>query len=629
MAVAAGQNEMKEFTNKVDLLCLSSFVVLINQLFIIISERESASKVAQSFMFPPDQPPRQRWLRITREACRFRVRHVTILTGRELNRVVMAFQLFQLTTNLTISRTQPDRLKDFDTIAAPPAVKTIVYFKDDKSTPTFVLDMIFELARTIENEPHARTRRPKSVLLSFLRVCRSWQPVAERRLYRSISIGKDILTENGDILVLNAERPNTRKLIRTLKNPRFAALVQELSLASLHSIDDWINTYLNIWLISMCPNLEHVDIRGYNDSLRGDLKKALVEKKNLTSLAISEYNLEGKPSKHLCNMVEFVGMMAHWPQLEELRFGSDTLRGSGNKKPFPAPSGVLCPQLRRFSGSLRKGFLNERDVNALHAVSGRRLEIFSAYIEDTEHARVALLRCLAAWAPCLTSVDLDVMYYSKITEPDRSIAAAFPALRSLKYLRLETGCVRPATLLQLPALEVLEYVILPTDHTRVPQALASGLEVSGTKSGDACRLPMLRKISLDFLCEPRSPKRVGKATLKHLYEVIRVVTSVADGLALFVAANENSQYTRKIPEVSEVMADTHIDIIISPGFVSCLTATLLKRKRMVVFSGLLLVLIYSQQFFRIIPRSVDVSLPNNLSSKPPSWASFRVVPTQN
>ncbi|KAH8112884.1 hypothetical protein DFH11DRAFT_389161 [Phellopilus nigrolimitatus] len=382
--------------------------------------------------------------------------------------------------------------------------------------PPEVLDMIFKLVGIVKTERHTSTRRPETMLVPLLRVCRTWHPVAERRLYRSISIDKDIFAEKCAMLVLSTGERIAQKLLETLENARIAALVHELSLATFNFYDDWNVTRLHIELISACPNLAHIHIRGYNDDLRGELKEVLMEKKTLVSLTISDYSLKSYPSEYLCDTAELFGMMAHWPKLEKLSFTGLTLRGSDCSEQSPAPSGVICPQLREFDSC---GTLDKRDMDTLHAVSGRRLETFYAFIEDTEHARVALLRCLAVWAPCLTSVDLDVMYCSKITEPDRSIAAAFPALRSLKHLRLETGCVRPATLLELPALETLEYIILPTDHTKVPQALASGLEVSGTKSGELCRLPMLRKIRLVFLYETRSSERDNRADLKHLSEV--------------------------------------------------------------------------------------------------------------
>ncbi|KAH8112921.1 hypothetical protein DFH11DRAFT_1744725 [Phellopilus nigrolimitatus] len=378
--------------------------------------------------------------------------------------------------------------------------------------PPEVLDTIFELVA------FESPRQPEAMLFPLLRVCRTWYPVAERRLYRSISIGEDtsMYTKNRGWFMVNTGKRIARKLIETLENPRLAALVHELSLATSYFRDDRILTGFYIKLISMCPKLAHIRINGFSKDLRDELKEELTGKKNLISLRISKYSREGGQNDFFCDTVELIGMMAHWPRLEIVSFGGDTLCGSGYSEPFPAPSGVLCPQLRRYF--ISSASLNERDMDALQIITGRRLEAFIADIEDTEQARVALLRCLAAWASCLESVLLDVSYGSKIAEPDRSIAIAFSILPSLKVLKLETGCMRPATLLELPALEVLEYIILPTDHIEVPQALVSGLEVSGTKS-DVCRLPMLRSITLRFLYNSRSSDKVNKASLKRLYEV--------------------------------------------------------------------------------------------------------------
>ncbi|KAH8112881.1 hypothetical protein DFH11DRAFT_388874 [Phellopilus nigrolimitatus] len=382
--------------------------------------------------------------------------------------------------------------------------------------PFEVLDMIFELA---EIRPYARTRQTILMLLSLLRVCRTWRHVAERRLYQSISIHGESLRhiKNRGWSWEDIGKPTARMLIKTLETPRLATLVHDLSLTTTDFLDDRILTELYVKLISMCPKLAYVTISGFNNDLRGELKEVLLGKKDLVWLKISKSIREDHQGDFFCDTVELIGMMTHWPRLQKLYFGENMLCGSDYSEPFPAPSSVLCPQLRGYC--ISSACLNERDVDALQVVTGRRLEIFIATIEDTKRARVALLRCLAAWAPCLTNVTLDVSYGSKLTKMDRSIAAAFPVLRSLKVLRLETGLVRPSTVLELPALECLEYIILPTDHTEVSQALASGLEVSGTKSGGACRLPMLRRITLEFLCDPPFKVRVSQAILDHLNAV--------------------------------------------------------------------------------------------------------------
>lgn len=181
--------------------------------------------------------------------------------------------------------------------------------------PLEILDKIF--TELTENEPDTSLFLPKSFLLPLLHVCKAWHPLAEHHLYQSISIGNAFRIEvfqpiPGD--TLEERRADHRKFFEnspkkrhgyevaedlrgTLQeNTRLASEVRTLRIGIEYSFDELEKaegTQTNIDIIRLCPNVEHIEIRGYWVDKLEALFDALGEKSLVTffinAVSLSSY----------------------------------------------------------------------------------------------------------------------------------------------------------------------------------------------------------------------------------------------------------------------------------------------------------------------------------------------------
>lgn len=180
------------------------------------------------------------------------------------------------------------------------------------SLPVEILEVIMEYFTSEysdTNEAGDYKYLPQWYLTPVLRVSKTWNMLAEKRLYQRIAIGmnfsrarkprtRDRTNPNPESLPLQRYQFSrvAKGLLTTLSaHPHLASLVEELRLGikdSQHSeAPEWTETHAR--LIQVCQNLKHVDIQGFALTKRDVLVEALSLKEKANSLASFHINSQG------------------------------------------------------------------------------------------------------------------------------------------------------------------------------------------------------------------------------------------------------------------------------------------------------------------------------------------------
>lgn len=212
-------------------------------------------------------------------------------------------------------------------------------------------------------------------------------------------------------------------LRRTLsKNARLAGLITKLQLGinPVFRPDDgspyvperdpyfehepeWMET--NVRILQLCPNVEHVEIRGFEASELDALVNVL-KKKSLISFQISSQTLCGNFVEGAQSYSHIFDMMESWPKLRSIKVLSFmsydapdliTLESSGTPQVSPR-----CPDLRdiEISGAM----LRVCEVARMRAMCcGGVTRLSVSYLDIYVHpgAIFALCDCLRAWSSTL------------------------------------------------------------------------------------------------------------------------------------------------------------------------------------------------------------------------------------
>ncbi|KAH8110102.1 hypothetical protein DFH11DRAFT_832000 [Phellopilus nigrolimitatus] len=369
--------------------------------------------------------------------------------------------------------------------------------------PPEILDRIFEMN---EFKSHRHTRfddfSAKREHVPLIRVCRSWRPVAERRLYRAIPLFCRGYGRPGPLPATYVEKRHWQ-LCRTLQgNASLAAHVRELYLDLDACENEKARVYLKI--MNLCPNLSHLTIKQYKAYDLVRLKRVFAAK-SLVKLAISAH--DKGPAMPLLSSKELLQMMTMWPMTEDICLDPNVLVSSydrryegyvftGDQHPTETNlSQSSCPELR--SLKLGDALLSACDLHGLRAISFPRLQRFSARIMQKSDIQAALATCLKTWSPHLLTLTIDYTFECNV-EPRQCtrlpIDDAVMCLSSLRFLSINALLVCPQTILALSALQYINY-FMPTAEEL--DALTLGLTVSDTGSTGQAerRMPALR-----FLC---------------------------------------------------------------------------------------------------------------------------------
>ncbi|KAI0801762.1 hypothetical protein BC629DRAFT_1493857 [Irpex lacteus] len=327
-----------------------------------------------------------------------------------------------------------------------------------------------------------------SPILPFIRVCKQWKQVVERRLYHSI------------VLRAARHRDPLPLLLRTLKeSPHLAGLVRELRmLEPFHRGPSHTGTVAEI--VSACPQLSHLTVIGFaaNKEALEALRNALSMLTSLRSLVLVQYDSwRGFSDTHkhgLCSMTELLGWMSRWQDIEHVVVLTSPQRPSDRFSAQTTTSNYHFPRLRMFS------FLRppaSQSALCLLGAATSHLDTLRVYLDSGSTRE--LHAALVTWAPMLQTLHLE--HPPQLVFEDR-LDDILCQLSTLRNLHAGVRLITPSMLHHLLALEVLEYDIESSSHVDelvgvVPQLpnlryLMVPRSPTGSSSEVAIRIKVLR-----------------------------------------------------------------------------------------------------------------------------------------
>lgn len=392
------------------------------------------------------------------------------------------------------------------------------------------------------------TRRIRGLTDTFcrlLKVCKRWKPFAERRLYRSITIGSTQPRSTAVVLV---------QLLTTLQHrPDLACLVQELRLLKVPTTKIPQQHAIQVCIISACTQLSSLTLIDFAPEQRvmKMLRESLARLARLRSLVFVQRTRLGRfkgGQYGLCSETDLLQWMSRWHNIqhvvvltnERLPPSWDNIvaltgvpRGGWKKKRRHIyemiPSDAFHnPNPRKAKGS-SKSTVTPKDDQSNDTVqqlpSFPHLHTFSLLYTTTSVLSLRFLRtatpslktlrvnldsppsaglydALSTWAPTLETLFLD----TKITDVENTfeneVIVMARQLSELRILHASSVLIPAHTLPCLTRLETLEYVVNDPSHL---QALIDVIPV----------LPSLRQCKV--LCAAASAPHSVDMQIKRDY----------------------------------------------------------------------------------------------------------------
>lgn len=116
----------------------------------------------------------------------------------------------------------------------------------------------------------------------------------------------------------------TRAFRRTVTtNAYLASLVRSIHFSSLYYSRGETRTLAQA--IETCPNLEGVEIWGWNGYELDELKDAIQSKKGMKNVILSRRGISDIECDHFCTLEGFMNMLQGWPMLERVLIHNDTI----------------------------------------------------------------------------------------------------------------------------------------------------------------------------------------------------------------------------------------------------------------------------------------------------------------
>lgn len=307
---------------------------------------------------------------------------------------------------------------------------------------------------------------PRSYLTPLLRVCKLWNPLAEKHLYRSISVGSRFCQPHTFIDCENLVKRRARiaaipgrkgheivgDLLKTLsRDPRLAELVKELQLGIEDdgSISTSAWTLANSQLLVICPNVQHVDITGFCPSALPFLTIPL-KRRPLVSFSISTSNLSSA-TFNAEYLSEIFNLMQGWPRLRSI-IAHGFLKETKEKI---APTGSKCPELETIILNAPGYGLDHTSLKVFRAMC-TNVKTLSVPISKTQMAEEAeldvLCDCLHIWSPTLEYLRMDICSYAPSYRP---LSEALSLLVGLRELQVNNSDLDFEYISHLPRLERL------------------------------------------------------------------------------------------------------------------------------------------------------------------------------
>lgn len=354
----------------------------------------------------------------------------------------------------------------------------------DSSLPTEIWAIIIEDVKSDYVE--TRPKDPKYIrfilqwyLTPLLRVSKQWYAGCVRYLYHSVAIGShapfQFRASEGETVVqtrrrLHIANEEARKgdeiakdLCRTLTTcPRLAALVEKLQLGVelLYNYNALEWTQTNTRILQLCPNVEHVEIRGFEFSKLHPLVNVLKEK-SLVSLSMSTRRLSDSQRRRGGTFSQTLEMIQKWPKLRSIKaedFLNDEVVNNPTWLDTLQASSRCCPYLTEiiFSGAA----LHARELECVRAMCSRDVEKLHVSMYGNrvsgpgngDAAAVALCECLRAWSSTLQCLKISIRGDH---DPYPLMSEAIASLYELRELQLNWTKLDFGLVSNLPRLERL------------------------------------------------------------------------------------------------------------------------------------------------------------------------------
>lgn len=228
-------------------------------------------------------------------------------------------------------------------------------------------------------------------------------------------------------------------------------------------------------ILKLCPNVEQVNIRGFNPRKLGALIDVL-GKKSLVYFSISSRNL----SSGNCNEGKRVGLFSHililmqkWPKLRGIR-AEDFLDASESEKPVTLDASQVsecCPDLREII--ITGAVLRPDMYRALRVMCSSGITKLAVSLHSHISGRIgdaaadALCECLRLWSPTLEYLKVDIVdntthvFWDPLSADDRyyqPLNEAMRTLEELRELRFDKMKLDLGVISRLPRLERLAYL---------------------------------------------------------------------------------------------------------------------------------------------------------------------------
>lgn len=317
----------------------------------------------------------------------------------------------------------------------------------------------------------------QDALTPLLRVCKLWCAVAEKILYRRLSVGAsithqdfpagyegrgEVVSQRGGLVTVvytltDIDIPPSRiqpghemvkQLLDTLTaNSRLAMLVKELrvtveNLNKAHS-REWTRNCIR--LIKVCPHVQHLDINCFHPSESESLAEVLKQKSLVSFCLTSPWR-----DNSSLNLFE----LHRWSRLRTLKLdGEGISHATLNVSDTHDASGALicCPNLQEIH--INHGTPHVNVLDSLRVMT-RGVVSLSITASDVDEAWMkALGRCLYAWSPTLRRVKLCTLR----SPHDHSIAVELSTLQKLWALQLNGTFTAYDNLADLPRLKLLVF----------------------------------------------------------------------------------------------------------------------------------------------------------------------------
>lgn len=235
----------------------------------------------------------------------------------------------------------------------------------------------------------------------------------------------------------------------------------------------------HIQILQLCPNVEHVDIRGFNSLELGALMDELGKKSllyfSISALKLSSAEWRGRNKK---SEAHILGLMRKWPKLRSIR-ADGFLDAEMTEAPVALDESEVsgcCTDLREIS--ITCAALHPDMYRALRIMCSSGITKLSVSLSGRSSgssgnaAADALCMCLRIWSPTLAYLKIDIVgnddrdSYHPLTKAISTLGE----LRGLQFdrMKLEFGAIS-----KLPRLERLPHYSSSKEDS---QALSSILE---------------------------------------------------------------------------------------------------------------------------------------------------------